>query len=86
VPPDSSKSISPFLSTISLCLLLLRIQSPRWLGVAQELLRIVVESRKVCIALLSMGIDSENRVGLSDNLRVLGLKETWPFVCSSTET
>jgi hypothetical protein len=42
-----------------LCLLLLGIQSPRWLGVTQELPRVVVESQKVCIALLFMVIDSE---------------------------
>jgi hypothetical protein len=41
-------------------LLLLGIQSPRWLGVARELPRIVVESQEVCIALLFVGIDSEN--------------------------
>jgi hypothetical protein len=37
----------------------LGIQSPRWLGVAQELRRVVVESWEICIALLFMGIDSE---------------------------
>jgi hypothetical protein len=42
-----------------LCLLLLGIQSPIWLGIARELLRIVVESQKICIALLFVGIDSE---------------------------
>jgi hypothetical protein len=43
----------------SLCLLLLGIQSSRWLGVAQVLPRIVVESQKVCITLLFMRIESE---------------------------
>jgi hypothetical protein len=45
----------------------------------------VVEFREVCIALLFVGIDSENRVGLGGNLGGLGLKETYLFVCSSTE-
>jgi hypothetical protein len=58
----------------------LGIQSPRWLGVARELSRIVVESREICIALLFMRIDSEHRVGLSGNLGGLGLKETRLFV------
>jgi hypothetical protein len=70
----------------SLCLLLLEIQSPRWLGVAREFPRIVVESREVCIALLFVEIDSELRVGLGDNFRGFGLKETWFFVSSLTET
>jgi hypothetical protein len=69
----------------SLRLLLLRIQSPRRLGVARELLRIVVKSEEVCIALLFMGIDSKIRVGLGGNLGGLGLKETQLFVSSSTE-
>jgi hypothetical protein len=34
------------------------IQSPRWLGIARELPRLVVESQKICIFLLFMGIDS----------------------------
>jgi hypothetical protein len=67
-------------------LLLLGIQSPIWLGVARELPRIVVKSRKVCIALLFGGIDSENRVGLGGNLGGLGLKETQLFVSTSMET
>jgi hypothetical protein len=67
----------------SLCLLLLGIQSPRWL--IWQLPRIVVESQKVCIVLLFMGIDSENRVGLGGNLGGFGLKETRLFVSSSME-
>jgi hypothetical protein len=63
-----------------LCLLLLGIQSPRWLGVARELPRIVVESWNVCIAFLFMGIDSEHRVVLGGNLGGLWLKETRLFV------
>jgi hypothetical protein len=47
---------------------------------------IVVESQKVCIALLLIGIDSEDRVGLGGNLGGLGLKETQLFLSSSTET
>jgi hypothetical protein len=46
----------------------------------------VVDSQKVCIALLFLGIDSEHRVDLGDNLGGLGLKETRLFVSSSTET
>jgi hypothetical protein len=84
--PPSSKSTSASPSTTSFYLLLLGIQSPRWVGVAQELLKIVVESREVCIALLFMGIDSEHRVGLGGNLRGLGLKETRLFMDFSTET
>jgi hypothetical protein len=42
----------------------LGIQSRKQLGVAQELPRIVVEPREVCIALLFMGIDSEDRLAL----------------------
>jgi hypothetical protein len=61
---------------ILLCLLLLGIQSPRWLGVGQELPRLVVKSREVCITLLFVGIDSKNQVGLGGNLGGLGLKET----------
>jgi hypothetical protein len=59
----------------SLRLLLLEIQSPRWLAVARELSRIV-KSREVCIALLFVGIDSEDQVDLGGNLEGLGLKET----------
>jgi hypothetical protein len=58
------------------CLLLLGIQSRRCLGVARELPRIVVESRDVCIALLSVGIHNEHRIGPGGNLGGLGLKET----------
>jgi hypothetical protein len=58
----------------SLRLLLLGIQSSRRLGVARELPRIVVMPREVCIALLFVGIDSENQVDLSGNLGRLGLK------------
>jgi hypothetical protein len=47
---------------------------------------IVVKSREVCTALVFVGIDSKNRVGLGGNLRELGLKETQLFVSSSTET
>jgi hypothetical protein len=54
--------------------------------VAWELPRIVVKSQKVYIALLFMGIDSENQVGLCDILGGLELKETRLFVSSSTET
>jgi hypothetical protein len=64
----------------------LGIQSPRWLGVAQELLRIVVKSWEACIALLFMGIDSENWVGLGGNLGGLWLKETQLFMSYSIET
>jgi hypothetical protein len=70
---------------ILLYLLLLGIQSPRWLGVIRELPRIVVESQKVCIILLFVGINSENWVDLGDNLGGLGLKETQLFVSSSTK-
>jgi hypothetical protein len=70
----------------SLLLLLLGIQSPRWLWVAWELPRIVVMSQEVCVALLFMGIDSENRVDFGANLGGLVLKETWLFVSTSTET
>jgi hypothetical protein len=45
----------------------------------------VVESQKVCIALLFVGIDIEHRVGLGGNLGGLGLKETFLFVSTSTE-
>jgi hypothetical protein len=54
--------------------------------VARELLRIVVKSQKVCIALHFVGIDSENQVGLCDILGGLGLKETRLFMSSSMET
>jgi hypothetical protein len=37
---------------------------------------IMVKPRKVCIALLFVGIDSENQVVLCDILEGLGLKET----------
>jgi hypothetical protein len=70
----------------SLCLLLLEIQFPRRLCVIRELPRIVVESCKVYIALLFVGIDSEYRVDPDSNLRGLGLKETRFFVSTSTET
>jgi hypothetical protein len=69
-----------------LCLLLLGIQSPRRLGVAREVPRIVIESQEVCIILLFMRIDSEHQVGIGGNLGGLGLKETRLFVSSSTET
>jgi hypothetical protein len=61
---------------ISLCLLPFKIQSSRWLGVARELPKIMVESWEVYIILLFVGIDSEHRVGLGGNLGGLGLKET----------
>jgi hypothetical protein len=64
----------------SLCLLLLRIQSRRRLGVTWELLRIVVESQEVCIALLFVRIDSELQIDLGGNLEGLGLKEIRLFV------
>jgi hypothetical protein len=70
----------------SLRLLLLGIQSPRWLGVARELPRILVKSWEVCITLLFVGIDSENWVDLGGNLGGLGLKETRLFVSTSMET
>jgi hypothetical protein len=70
----------------SLYLLLLWIQSPRRLGVSRELPRIVVKSREVCIALLFVGIDSENRVDLGGNLGGLWLKEIRLFVSISTDT
>jgi hypothetical protein len=54
--------------------------------VARGLPRIVMKPWEVCIALLFMGIDSENKVGLCDILGGLGLKETQLFVSSSTET
>jgi hypothetical protein len=59
---------------------------PIWLHVIQELPRIVVKSREVCIALLFVGIDSENRVDLGGNLRGLGLKETRLFVSAAIDT
>jgi hypothetical protein len=64
----------------SLCLLLLGIQSRRRLGVTWELLRIVVESQEVCIALLFVRIDSELQIDLGGNLEGLGLKEIRLFV------
>jgi hypothetical protein len=67
-------------------LLLLGIQSRRWLGVARELPRIMVESQEVCVTLHFVGIDSEHRVGLGGNLGELGLKETRLFMSSSMET
>jgi hypothetical protein len=42
----------------------------------QELPRIVVEYREVCIALLFVGVDNEHWIGLGDNLGGLRLKET----------
>jgi hypothetical protein len=61
---DSSKITSPSPTMTSWCSLLLGIQSPKWLGVAWELPRIVVESREVCITLLFVGIDREDRLAL----------------------
>jgi hypothetical protein len=62
------------------------VQSPRRLSIAQELSRIIVESREVYIALLFMRIDSEDwLVGLGGNLGGLRLKEIQLFVNSSTE-
>jgi hypothetical protein len=46
----------------------------------------VVESREVCIALLFVGIDSEQHVGLDGNLGGLRLKETQLNVSTSMET
>jgi hypothetical protein len=46
----------------------------------------MVKPREVCIALIFVGIDSENQVGLCDFLGGLWLKETRLFVSSSTET
>jgi hypothetical protein len=46
----------------------------------------MVKSREVCITLLFVGIDSENRVDLSGNLGGLELKETRLFVSTSMET
>jgi hypothetical protein len=46
----------------------------------------MVEYQEVCIALLFMGIDSEDRVGLGGNLGGLGLTETQLFMSSSIET
>jgi hypothetical protein len=43
-------------------------------------------SQEVCVALLFMGIDSENRVDFGANLGGLVLKETRLFVSTSTET
>jgi hypothetical protein len=64
----------------------LEIQSPRWLGVAWELPRIVVKSREVQIALLFMGFHSKNQVSLGGSLGGLALKEIQLFVSSSMET
>jgi hypothetical protein len=83
--PHSSKSTSPSPSTTLLHLLLLRIPSPRRLGVAQELPRIMMKSQKVYIVLFFMGIDSENRADLGGNLGGIWLKETRLFVSTSTE-
>jgi hypothetical protein len=55
----SSKSTSASSSTTSITFVSLGDSSPRWLGIAQKLSSHVVESREVCIALLFMGIDSE---------------------------
>jgi hypothetical protein len=84
--PSSSKSTSSSPSTTSLRLLLLGIQSPRWLGVARELPKIVVKCWEVCIALLFVGFDSKNRVDRGGSLGGLGLKETRLFMSSSMET
>jgi hypothetical protein len=46
----------------------------------------MVKSREVCIALLFVGIDSENQVSLGGNLGGLGLKEIWLFVSILMET
>jgi hypothetical protein len=46
----------------------------------------VVKSWEACIALLFMGIDSENWVGLGGNLGGLWLKETQLFMSYSIET
>jgi hypothetical protein len=46
----------------------------------------VVESQEVCIALLFVGIDSENRVDLGGKLGGLDLKEARLSVSSSMET
>jgi hypothetical protein len=54
--------------------------------VAWELPRIVVKFREVCIALLFVGIDSENLVSLCDILGGLWLKETRLLMSSSMET
>jgi hypothetical protein len=70
----------------SLCLLLLGIQYPRWLGVSRELPRIVVGSWEVCIAPLFVGVDSEHQVGLGGNLGGLGLKLIRLFMSTSMET
>jgi hypothetical protein len=47
---------------------------------------IVVMSQEVCIALLFVGIDSEDCVDLGGNLRGLGLKETQLFVSTPMDT
>jgi hypothetical protein len=46
----------------------------------------VVESQKVCITLLFVGIDCEHRVSVGGNLGGLGLREIRLFVSSLTET
>jgi hypothetical protein len=46
---------------------------------------IVLKSWEVRIALLFMGIDSENWVDVGGNLGGLGLKMTWLFMSTSTE-
>jgi hypothetical protein len=45
----------------------------------------VVKTGEVWIALLFMGIDSENQVDLGGNLGGLWLRETQLFVSSSTK-
>jgi hypothetical protein len=54
-----ARALHPLPRRPRLCLLLLGIQSPRRLGIIRELLRIVVESQEVCIALLFVGNDIE---------------------------
>jgi hypothetical protein len=58
-PLIQASALHPLHRRPRLCLLLLGIQSPRRLGIIWEILRIVVESWKICIALLFVGIDSE---------------------------
>jgi hypothetical protein len=57
--PIQARALHPLSRRPWLYLLLLGIWSPRWLCISQELPRIVVESQEVCIALLFVGIDSE---------------------------
>jgi hypothetical protein len=57
--PIQERALHPLPRQPRLCLLLLGIKSPRWLGVTWELPGVVGGSREVCIALLSVGIDSE---------------------------